>query len=83
MELIRSNLRLDKYSIWVVLRLQLNYGMVILCPKVKVSYTGHYTVHSSPSANSAYRNELSGILGFQTLTNVCVAITGLNLVVLH
>jgi hypothetical protein len=30
MELIRSNLRLDKCSIWVVLRLQLNYCMVIV-----------------------------------------------------
>jgi hypothetical protein len=44
MELIRSNLRLDKCSIWIVLpvRLQLNYGMAIV-NKVPLNYPPNST----------------------------------------
>jgi hypothetical protein len=40
------------------------------CPVTKASYTGKHTVQGPPTSNSAYRCELSGILGIITLVNL-------------
>jgi hypothetical protein len=45
-------------------------GFTIMCPDTGSHYTGCHTVQGPASANSAYRSELSGILGIQTLARL-------------
>jgi hypothetical protein len=54
-------------------------AFTITCPKTKAAYTGKHTVQGPPTANSAYRSKLSGILGILTLANLLCVHDGINL----
>ena len=48
-------------------------GFTITCPRTAAAYTGKHTVQGPSTANSAYRSELSGLLGILTLVDLlCV-----------
>jgi hypothetical protein len=53
-------------------------GFSIICPKTESSYTAKHTVQGPSTANSAYRSELSGILGILTLANLLCIHDGLH-----
>jgi hypothetical protein len=54
-------------------------AFTIMCPVTKASYTGKHTVQCPSTSNSAYRSELSGILGIITLVNLLCLDDSINL----